>query len=279
MPGTNLTRNEATQRSQLIATESYDVALDLTQGAETFGTRSTVRFTCAQPGAETWIDFVGRSVESVVLNGRELDAAEVFADSRITLTDLAADNELVVEATGVYMNTGEGLHRFVDPADGEVYLYTQFEVPDSRRMYAVFEQPDLKATFTFSVTAPAHWQVISNEPTPEPEAAPEATNADGGEVALWRFPATPRISSYITALVAGPYDVVRDSVTTRKGEVPLGVFCRKSLRPYLDAENVIDVTKRGFAFFEEEFDFPYPFTKYDPSRPSTTWARWRTPAA
>ncbi|WP_122260874.1 aminopeptidase N [Ornithinimicrobium cerasi] len=263
MPGTNLTRDEATQRSQLLATQSYDVALDLTQGAETFGTRSTVRFTCAEPGASSWIDFVGPSVRSVLLNGRQLDPAEVVADGRIALTDLAGENELTVEATGAYMNTGEGLHRFVDPADGEVYLYTQFEVPDSRRMYAVFEQPDLKATFTFSVTAPAHWQVISNEPTPEPEPAPDAANVDGGDVALWRFPSTPRISSYITALVAGPYDVVRDSVTTRAGEVPLGVFCRRSLRPYLDADNILDVTKKGFAFFEEEFDQAYPFTKYD----------------
>ncbi|TQM96122.1 aminopeptidase N [Ornithinimicrobium humiphilum] len=263
MPGTNLTRDEATRRSQLVATDSYAVALDLTTGPETFRTTSTVRFSCAEPGAETWIDFVGASVERVVLNGRELDPAQVWADGRITLPDLQAGNELTVDATGRYMNTGEGLHRFVDPADGEVYLYTQFEVPDSRRMYAVFEQPDLKATFAFTVTAPAHWQVISNEPTPEPVAAPDAANVDGGEVARWEFAATPRISSYITALVAGPYDVVRDSVPTRAGEIPLGVFCRKSLRPYLDADNIIDVTKKGFAFFEEEFDQPYPFTKYD----------------
>ncbi|MFX0537928.1 aminopeptidase N [Ornithinimicrobium sp. Y1847] len=263
MPGTNLTRDEATQRSEIIATDSYEVELDLTQGAQTFATRSRVRFSCSRPGEPTWIDFVGPSVEKVVLNGRELDPAEVYAEGRVTLPELAEQNELVVEATGAYMNTGEGLHRFVDPADGEVYLYTQFEVPDSRRMFAVFEQPDLKATFAFTVTAPAHWQVISNEPTPEPTEAPDAANVDGGEVARWEFPATPRISSYITALVAGPYDVVRDSVSTRKGEVPLGVFCRKSLRPHLDADNILDVTKRGFAFFEEEFDQEYPFTKYD----------------
>ncbi|AXH95920.1 aminopeptidase N [Ornithinimicrobium avium] len=265
MPGTNLTRDEATQRSQLIATESYQVALDLTTGPETFRTTSTVRFTCAEPGAQTWIDFVGRSVESVVLNGRELDPAQLWTEGRIALPDLAADNELTVVATGDYMNTGEGLHRFVDPADGEVYLYSQFEVPDSRRMYAVFEQPDLKATFAFTVTAPAHWQVISNEPTPEP--APAGTGTLDGtsevEAARWEFAATPRISSYITALVAGPYDVVRERVATRAGEVPLGVFCRRSLTPYLDADNILEVTKQGFTFFEEEFDQPYPFSKYD----------------
>ncbi|QFG67938.1 aminopeptidase N [Ornithinimicrobium pratense] len=266
MPGTNLTRDEAADRSRLVATQSYDVALDLTCGPETFATTSTVHFTCVEPGASSWVDFVGRSVERVVLNGTELDPTQVYADGRITLSGLAADNELVVEATGLYMNTGEGLHRFVDPADGEVYLYTQFEVPDSRRVFAVFEQPDLKATFAFTVTAPAHWKVISNEPTPQPVAAPDARNADGvpaDQVATWVFPATPRISSYITALVAGPYDVVRDSVRTRAGEVPLGVFCRRSLREHLDAQNILDVTKQGFAFFEDEFDQPYPFTKYD----------------
>ena len=164
MPGTNLTRDEAAARSALLDTQSYDVVLDLTCGAETFATTSTVRFTCSSPGESSWIDFVGRSVERVVLNGEQIEVR--YAEGRVELPALAAENELVVEATGAYMNTGEGLHRFVDPADGEVYLYTQFEVPDSRRMYAVFEQPDLKAEFTFTVTAPAHWQVISNEPTP-----------------------------------------------------------------------------------------------------------------
>ncbi|WP_281964701.1 aminopeptidase N [Serinicoccus marinus] len=265
MPGTNLTRDEAAARSALIRCESYDVALDLTRGAETFATSSTVRFTCTSPGESTWIDFVGASVERVVLNGTELDPATAWVDSRIALPELKESNELVVEATGTYMNTGEGLHRFVDPADGEVYLYTQFEVPDSRRMYAVFEQPDLKATFAFTVTAPAHWQVISNEPTPEPTAVADGTDGQNDDrgAATWAFPVTPRISSYITALVAGPYDVVRDSVSTRAGEIPLGVFCRKSLTPHLDADNILDVTKKGFAFFEEEFDCAYPFSKYD----------------
>jgi aminopeptidase N len=123
-------------------------------------------------------------------------------------------------------------------------------------MYPVFEQPDLKAAFTFTVTAPEHWQVVSNSPTPDAEPAGEG-------VATWRFSPTARISSYITALVAGPYDVVRDTLTSRRGEVPLGIFCRKSLTPYLDADNLFDLTKRGFAFFEAEFDCAYPFEKYD----------------
>ncbi len=265
MPGTNLTRDEARQRSELISVDSYAVSLDLTTGPDTFASSTTVRFSATEAGvgAATFIDLIARSVESIEFNGQSLDPARVWADSRIRLPELQAENTLTVDATCVYMNTGEGLHRFVDPADGEVYLYTQFEVPDSRRVFTVFEQPDLKATFQFTVTAPAHWQMISNQPTPEPSDAPDAGNADQGAVARWTFEPTPRISSYITALVAGPYDVVRDSVQTRAGEVPLGVFCRKSLRQYLDAADILDCTKRGFAFFEEEFDQPYPFAKYD----------------
>ncbi|NLG20846.1 MAG: aminopeptidase N, partial [Actinomycetales bacterium] len=270
MPGQNLTRDEAAARSAVITTDSYAVALDLTTGPETFGTVTTVEFG-AQEGSESFIDLIAPSVQSIVLNGESLDPAEHFADSRIRLPRLRERNTLTVEATGAYMNTGEGLHRFVDPADGEVYLYTQFEVPDSRRVFAVFEQPDLKATFQFTVTAPAHWQVISNQPTPEPAAAgskpgagqTDSADADAGDIATWTFEATPRISSYITALVAGPYAVVRDEVETRAGTIPLGVFCRKSMRQYLDAENVMDCTKRGFGFFEAEFDQPYPFAKYD----------------
>jgi aminopeptidase N len=256
VPGTNLTREEAATRASLVTVDRHDVELDVTTGPETFSTRSTIHFTCAQPGAETFLDFVGGTVESVTLNGTDLDPAEHYADSRVRLPDLATENVVVVAATGRYTNTGEGLHRFVDPVDDEVYLYSQFEVPDSRRMYPVFEQPDLKARFAFTVTAPAHWQVVSNSPTPAPEPV-----ADG--VATWRFAPTGPISSYITALVAGPYDVVRDTATSRRGEVPLGIFCRRSLTPYLDADNLFDLTKRGFAFFEDEFDCAYPFEKYD----------------
>ncbi|MGB5950985.1 MAG: aminopeptidase N [Ornithinimicrobium sp.] len=277
MPGTNLTREEAQQRSQLIEVQAYDITLDLTTGPQTFGTTTRVTFDCVHPGSDTFIDLIAESVQSIEVNGHSLVIDEVFADSRIQLCDLQEHNELRVVATGAYMNTGEGLHRFVDPADDEVYLYTQFEVPDSRRMYAVFEQPDLKATFAFTVTAPAHWQIISNQPTPEPEPVADdgATSesdpaensqsdpAQGGPSATWTFSATPRISSYITALVAGPYDVVRDEVATREGTVPLGVFCRKSLREHLDAENILACTKAGFAFFEVEFDCAYPFAKYD----------------
>ncbi|NUR16820.1 MAG: aminopeptidase N, partial [Dermatophilaceae bacterium] len=254
MPGKNLTRDEAATRAGILRVDAYDVSLDLTTGPENFRTVTTVTFSCSEPGADSFIDLIADSVERVTLNGVDLDPAEVFADSRVSLPGLAAQNELTVDATGRYTNTGEGLHRFVDPVDNEVYLYTQFEVPDSRRMYAVFEQPDLKASFRFTVTAPAHWKVISNSPTPSPTAAGVG---DGVERATWSFEPTQRISSYITALVAGPYDEVRDEVQTRNGVVPLGVFCRKSLTQYLDADNIFDCTKKGFAFFEAEFDQPY----------------------
>ena len=269
MPGKNLTRDEARERASLLSVAAYDVALDLTPGATSFRTRSTVEFTSSEDGANTFIDLIAESVEQITLNGESLDPATHFDGVRVQLPALrSGTNELTIDATGVYMNTGEGLHRFVDPVDDEVYLYTQFEVADCRRMFAVFEQPDLKATFTFAVTAPAHWQVVSNEPTPEPVAVPTPQSVVVGQSpevpsATWTFAPTPSISCYITALIAGPYDVVRDEVQTRQGTVPLGILCRKSLTPHLDAGNVFDVTKRGFTFYENEFNREYPFTKYD----------------
>ncbi|WP_157005991.1 aminopeptidase N [Agromyces laixinhei] len=261
MPGENLTRSEAEERAALVSVRDYDVVLDVTTGPEVFRSQTTVRF-AASAGASTFIDAITAAVHSVTLNGVELDPAEVSDGVRIQLPNLADENELVVVADGRYMHTGEGLHRFVDPADGEVYLYTQFEVPDSRRMFAVFEQPDLKAEFRFTVTAPSHWQVVSNQPTPEPvdAASPGAT----GERSTWTFEPTARMSSYITALIAGPYDVVRDELTSSDGRViPLGVFSRKSLSQYLDADYIFEKTKQGFEYFEAKFDVPYPFTKYD----------------
>ncbi|MFJ5694528.1 aminopeptidase N [Arthrobacter sp. NPDC093125] len=257
----NLTRTEARERADLIAVDSYDVSLDLTRGENVFGATTTVRFSAA-PGSSTFIDAVTETVHSVTLNGRELDPAEVSDGIRIQLPDLAAQNELTVVADTPYMNTGEGLHRFVDPVDGEVYLYTQFEVPDARRMFAVFEQPDLKATFTFRVTAPSHWDVVSNSPTPVPVQT--SPGADGGARSVWEFPPTPRLSSYVTALIAGPYQSVRSDVTSADGRViPLGVFARKSLMQYLDADNIFELTRQGFEFFEAQFGCPYPFEKYD----------------
>ena len=261
MPGQNLTRLEATKRSATVHTRSYDVVLDLTRGETLFRSTTTVRFT-ATPGASTFIDLIAPTVRSITLNGRALDPTEVYEDSRIALMDLTTDNELIVDADCAYMHTGEGLHRFTDPADGETYLYSQFEVPDSRRVFAVFEQPDLKASFTFTVTTPASWTVLSNSPTPEPT---RTRASDGsGEARTFAFAPTEPMSSYVTAIVAGPYVGTTDEYVASDGRsVPLGVYCRKSVVEYMDSEEILDLTKRGFAYYEELFATPYAFTKYD----------------
>ncbi len=256
MPGQNLSKAEAAGRAAIVAVEHYDVVLDLSEvrTSPTFASRTTVTFT-ATPGAETWIDLVADAVVSATLNGRSLDPA-TFADSRLPLPGLAERNELVVDARCKYTRDGTGLHRFVDPVDDEVYLYTQFECPDARQMYANFEQPDLKAEFTFTVTAPNHWEVVSNNT--EASRVPAGAGTD-----TWSFERTKRMSTYITAIVAGPYFHVHDSYSGRFGTYPLGIYCRKSLGEFLDADAIFTLTKQGFAFFEEQFDLGYPFGKYD----------------
>ncbi|MEW2166200.1 aminopeptidase N [Streptomyces sp. NPDC007084] len=254
MPGTNLTREEAQQRAKLLTVDSYEVDLDLSGAQEggTYRSVTTVRFDSAEDGAESFIDLVAPAVHEVTLNGDPLDPAEVFADSRIALPGLLRGRNVVrVVADCAYTNTGEGLHRFVDPVDQQAYLYTQFEVPDARRVFASFEQPDLKATFQFTVKAPSGWTVISNSPTPEPKDD------------VWAFEPTPRISSYITALIVGPYHSVH-SVYEKDGQsVPLGIYCRPSLAEYLDSDAIFEVTRQGFDWFQEKFDYAYPFKKYD----------------
>ncbi|MDQ1019466.1 aminopeptidase N [Streptomyces afghaniensis] len=254
MPGTNLTREEAQQRAKLLAVDSYEIELDLSGAQEggTFRSVTTVRFDVNENGAESFIDLVAPAVHEVTLNGDSLDPAEVFADSRIALRGLLKGrNILRVVADCAYTNTGEGLHRFVDPVDDQAYLYTQFEVPDARRVFASFEQPDLKATFQFTVRAPEGWTVVSNSPTPEPQDS------------VWVFEPTPRISTYITALIVGPYHSVH-SVYEKDGQsVPLGIYCRPSLAEYLDSDAIFEVTRQGFAWFQEKFDYTYPFKKYD----------------
>ncbi|MEU9386768.1 aminopeptidase N, partial [Streptomyces sp. NPDC048279] len=262
MPGENLSRDEARERAALLSVESYDVSLDVRsalgegQGEpRTFRSVTTIRFRCSEPGASSFADLIAPSVTAVTLNGKDLDPGEVFDGTRIALEALAAENELVVDAQCAYSRTGEGLHRFVDPEDGEVYLYTQYEPADSRRVFANFEQPDLKAPFRFEVRAPEEWTVWSN-------GAGEL--ADG----VWRFAETKPISTYITCVVAGPYHYVTDHYTRTLPdgtalEIPLGAMCRKGLAPYFDADDVFLVTKQGLDFFHDHFDYPYPFGKYD----------------
>ncbi|GAA2438936.1 aminopeptidase N [Actinomadura vinacea] len=251
----NLTRDEARERARLLTVDSYEVDLDLTTGDERFASTTVIRFGCAEPGAATFVDLHGAEVREATLNGTALDPASYDADKgRIPLPSLAASNELRVVADCAYSRSGEGLHRFVDPVDQSVYLYTQFETADAHRMYTCFDQPDLKATFELRVTSPQGWKVVTNE----------AFDVNGVRTGTWHFPPTPKISTYITALIAGPYHEVLDEYRRADGgTIPLGVYCRASLAEHLDADAIVDVTRQGFAFFEDVFDRPYPFSKYD----------------
>ncbi|GAB2663743.1 aminopeptidase N [Kribbella swartbergensis] len=262
MPGTNLTRDEARTRAGVVSDAEYAIELDLTNapsGAPTFRSVTTITF-AAEAGASTFADLIAEKVREVTLNGRSLDPDTVFDGARVQLDGLAERNELTVVADCTYSRTGEGLHRSVDPADKETYLYTQFEVPDARRVFTTFEQPDLKAPFTFTVSAPARWVVISNAPTPEPTPY---QGENGEELARWEFPPTERISTYITAVVAGPYHVVTDVYEGPHGSYPLSLLCRPSLKDALDIDDLFEVTKQGFELFEKAFGTPYPFHKYD----------------
>jgi len=253
VPGLNLSRTEAKDRAEHLYVNSYAVTLDVTKGEETFYSKSEVSFTCNKPGYATFIDAVGRSVISATLNGAAVDVSGFDGES-IFITNLAADNVLVIELEAEYSKSGEGLQRSVDPADGEVYLYSQGETAHIRNMFACFDQPSLKAAFTLTVTTPGHWQAVSNNPV--------ESKAVKGELVEWKFKTTPRIPTYLDALIAGPYASVHDVYKGEK-EIPLGIYCRKSMMQYLDPEDIFLITKQGFEYFEKVFGLAYPFEKYD----------------
>ena len=251
----NLTRDQAVERAALITVDSYRIDLDLTDGdgkpgERTFHSTTTVTFD-ALAGADTVIDIAADTVRGATLNGRDLDVSGYDESTGIALNRLAEHNVVVVDADCRYSNTGEGLHRFVDPVDGEVYLYSQFETADAKRMFACFDQPDLKATFDVSVTAPQHWQVVSNGAT--------ASAVDG----VHTFATTPRLSTYLVALIAGPYARWDDVYSDEHGEIALGIFCRATLADFMDAERLFTQTKQGFGFYHKNFGVPYAFGKYD----------------
>lgn len=255
----NLTRDQAAERAALVTVDSYRIELDLTDGdgkpsERTFRSVTTVEFD-ALAGADTYIDLAADAVRSATLNGAEIDVTGYDESSGIPLRGLAEHNVVVVDADCSYSNTGEGLHRFVDPVDDEVYLYSQFETADAKRMFACFDQPDLKAAFDVTVTAPAHWEVISNGAT--------ADVTWDGSAKHHTFKATPRMSTYLVALIAGPYARWDDVYSDDHGDIPLGIFCRKSLADHMDSDRLFTETKQGFGFYHNNFGIPYAFGKYD----------------
>lgn len=272
MPGANLTRIEAEERKSVIAAPvHYTVKLDLTRGAKNFGSETTITFD-AELGATSFLDLIATEVSEIVLNGETLDPAEAFADSRIELKNLEVHNEVTVKALCQYSNTGEGLHRSVDPSDGNIYLYSQFEVPDARRVYAVFDQPDIKAVFDFSVLAAKSWIVTSNMPaasvTDNETVTEEGTlgTHEAETTKLWVFESTPTMSSYLTAICAGPYAEWHTEYANEDGRtVPMAMYCRQALAEAFakDVDYLFDITKKGFAFYAKTWGVPYPYAKYD----------------
>jgi aminopeptidase N len=252
-----ITRTETGERSRLLRVDSYTVTLDLTRGAEVFGSSSVISFSCAEPGVASYADLVADTVHEITLNGGAIDPATACDQGRIALPALAAENKLTVVADCRYSRDGTGLHRAVDPADGKVYTYTKLEPAYARSVYANFEQPDLKASFTISVIAPESWTVLSNETL-------VARVPGGPGVSVWRFQPTPRLPTYLFAVVAGEYEVVGSTYTTPGGEViPLGLACRASMARYLDTDDIFDSTRTGLDYYTRLFQTAYPFTKYD----------------
>jgi len=254
----NLTQIEAAERARLVDVTSYDITLDLTDGTggpgeRTFRSTTRVTFDCAEPGAGTFVEAAFDRVRSATLNGETVDVSGWSAEGGLTLTNLAPHNTLVVDGDPLYSTTGQGLHRMLDPVDKEVYLYSQFETQDAQRVFAGFDQPDLKATFTWHVTVPRHWVVVSNSPV---ERLAEG-DVEGTKTV--HFTESARMSTYVTAICAGPYHEVR----REHDGIDLGIFCRQSMKQYLDADDIFLITGQGFDFFHDQFAVRYPLPKYD----------------
>ena len=254
MPGVNISKVEAEERSKHLSVIGYDVTLTIVPGSETFKSKTVARFSCNTPGYDTFIDAVSREIISATLNEVPVDLSNYDGES-LFINNLADENELVVEMDAVFSKNGEGLQYSIDPADQEIYLYSQCAPALTRHMYACFDQPDLKATFTLTATVPNHWEAISNSPV-------DSKSPNGADYTTWKFLPTARIATYVTAFIAGPYHHVHDDYVGEK-KIPLGIYCRKSLAPHLDHENIFTITKQGFKYFEKVFGLAYPFDKYD----------------
>jgi aminopeptidase N len=243
-----LTRDEAQTRAKLLDVHRYTIDLDLTTGDETFDSRTVIRFT-ARTDANSFVELKPAQLRSATLDGQPLDP-ETLDGNRLPLNNLGAgEHELRIEAVMRYSRTGEGMHRFTDPTDGETYVYTQLFMEDVQRVFAGFDQPDLKAVFDLTVKAPEGWTVLANSIT---EHLGEGR---------WQAAPTPLISTYLVAVAAGPWHSVR----TEHRDLPFGLHCRRSLAPHLDADadELFEITKQCYDRYHEKFEEPYPFDSYD----------------
>ncbi|MFJ7628129.1 aminopeptidase N [Streptomyces sp. NPDC097595] len=243
-----LTRDEAQARAQILDVQRYTIELDLTAGEETFDSRTVIEFT-ARTAGDTFIELKPATLRSISLDGQPLDPADL-TENRYPLTGLTeGPHEIRVDAAMRYSRTGEGMHRFTDPSDNETYVYTQLFMEDVQRVFAAFDQPDLKSVFALTVTAPEGWTVLGNGVTEH--------TGDG----RWTIAPTPPLSTYLVAVAAGPWH----SVTTEHAGLPFGIHCRRSLAPHLDADadEILDITRACFDRFQEKFTEPYPFDSYD----------------
>lgn len=265
MPGMNLTKPEAQARAALVSACGYEIAWDFTHEGDTFSTSTRITFDTPE-GASTFLDCAARTVTRLIVNGTPVELAAAVTEGRIALTDLAPHNVVEIDATFPYRVDGQGIHRFVDPEDGEVYLYSQFAAVDARSAFPCFDQPDVRATYAISVLAPEHWTVVSNAPTGGPEAVPAATTSVGGHthgVNHWRFAPTDPLPTYVAAVVAGPYASAGGTLTSRKGDIPARVYGRKNFAAHLDADEMIGTVQAGIELYERVFDTEYPYAKYD----------------
>ncbi len=243
-----LTRDEAQTRARFLDVTRYTIDLDLTTGDDTFDSTTVIEFTALAAG-DTFVELKPAELRGATLDGQPLDPT-ALDDNRLPLTGLAeGPHELRIDAAMRYSRTGEGMHRFTDPTDGETYTYTQLFLDDVQRVFAAFDQPDLKAVFDVAVTAPDHWTVLANGVT---------TRQDDGR---WTAASTPRVSTYLVAVAAGPWHSLR----TEHAGLPFGIHCRRSLAPHLDADaaEILDITRQCFDRYHEKFDEPYPFDSYD----------------
>lgn len=281
MTSTNLTRTEAADRAAMLEVSHYDISLDLTtapvggpHSAPTFASKTTISLK-AKRASSTFIDLRDAVVKSVTIDGVDAtEAARYDSETGINVDLTEGDHTVVIDADCRYTNNGQGIHRFQDPADGETYLYSQFETADAKRVFACFDQPDLKATYSIHVVAPKGWKVVSNS------VAKTGTTTDlhGNEADTFDFSVDVPLSTYLVAVCAGPWYEVTDSWTGTvaphpetpaehqpEGEltIPLGLYCRQSIAEYLDADTLFKETKEGFDFYAKHFGEPYPFGKYD----------------
>ena len=205
----------------------YKMALALIKGGDNFFGHVVATFDLSETSPKIFIDYKGRAIHSLRVNGVQVTEAGAFNKQRIFLpVECQKEGANLVEILfeSEYVSDCQEVQHFKDEQDGQEYIYSDLEPANCRNWFPCFDQPDLKATQKFVCFVPADWVIASNTSEESNSKVLSAEQAElfkldapaqakmveafaGAEHYIVEFGTSKPMSTYIYNVTAGPFAI------------------------------------------------------------------------